>query len=223
MFMLARTDPDAPKHRGISFFMVDLKSPGVSLRPLIDMAWKHPFNETFFEDVRVPAKNLIGDENRGWYVGMTLLDFERSLVALSITYRRGLKDQIAAMQGPAKKFVRADFDTMRLEFVDRAIEAEVLYNFSLRIVSMNARGLVPNYEASVNKMFGSELHQRVARTGTKAWGLYGNVWDPKSPHAPMRATHVQDYVVSVPHTIYSGSNEIQRNVIATRGLGLPRG
>ena len=223
MFALVRTDPEAPKHRGISFVIVDLKTPGVSLRPLIDMAWKHPFNETFFEDVRIPSKNLVGEENRGWYVGMTLLDFERSLVALSITYRRGLHDQLEAMRGAASRFVRSDFGTMRLEFVDRAIEAEVLYNFSLRIVSMNARGLVPNYEASVNKMFGSELHQRVARTGTKAWGLYGNVWDPKSPHAPMRATHVQDYVVSVPHTIYSGSNEIQRNVIATRGLGLPRG
>mgnify|MGYP003346321292 FL=1 len=97
------------------------------------------------------------------------------------------------------------------------------YNFALRIVSMNNRGIVPNYEASVNKMYGSELHQRVARTGTKAWGLYGQIWDPKSAYSPMHSTHVQDYVVSVPHTIFSGSNEIQRNVIATRGLGLPRG
>ena len=223
MFMLTRTDPEAPKHRGISFMVVNLKSPGLSIRPIIDMAWKHPFNETFFEDVRVPAKNLIGEENRGWYVGMTLLDFERSLVALPIHYRRGVREQLAAMRGEAARFVRADFAAIRLEFADRLIEADVLYNFALRIVSMNSRGLMPNYEASMNKMFGSELHQRVARTGTKAWGLYGNVWNPKSPHAPMRAAHVQDYVVSVPHTIYSGSNEIQRNVIATRGLGLPRG
>jgi len=223
MFLLTRTDPEAPKHRGISFMVIDLKTPGVSLRPIIDMAWKHPFNETFFEDARVPSKNLIGEENRGWYVGMTLLDFERSLVALPIHYRRGAQEQIEAMKGAAKQFVRADFGAVRLEFVDRLIEADVLYNFALRIVSMNSHGIVPNYEASMNKMFGSELHQRVARTGTKAWGLYGNVWDPKSPYAPMRAAHVQDYVVSVPHTIYSGSNEIQRNVIATRGLGLPRG
>ncbi len=223
LFALVRTDPEAPKHRGISFVIMDLKTPGLSLRPIIDMAGKHPFNETFFEDVRVPAKNLVGEENRGWYVGMTLLDFERSGVGMAIQYRRGLYDQIDAMRGAASHFVRPDRDAIRLEFADRAIEAEVLYNFALRIVSMNGRGIVPNYEASVNKMYGSELHQRVARSGTKAWGLYGQIWDPKSAYAPMRATHVQDYVVSVPHTIFSGSNEIQRNVIATRGLGLPRG
>ena len=223
LFALVRTDPEAPKHRGISFMVMDLKTPGLSLRPIIDMAGKHPFNETFFEDVRVPTKNLIGEENRGWYVGMTLLDFERSGVGLAIAYRRGLHDQLDAMKDAARRFVRADVGALRLEFADRVIEAEVLYNFALRIVSMNSRGIVPNYEASVNKMYGSELHQRVARTGTKAWGLYGNIWDPTSAYAPMRATHVQDYVVSVPHTIFSGSNEIQRNVIATRGLGLPRG
>ena len=127
------------------------------------------------------------------------------------------------MEGEAQHFVRPDLGAIRMEFADRAIEAEVLYNFALRIVSMNNRGIVPNYEASVNKMYGSELHQRVARTGTKAWGLYGQIWDPKSAYSPMHSTHVQDYVVSVPHTIFSGSNEIQRNVIATRGLGLPRG
>jgi alkylation response protein AidB-like acyl-CoA dehydrogenase len=223
LFALVRTDPEAPKHRGISFMMIDLKTPGLSLRPIIDMAGKHPFNETFFEDVRVPAKNMVGEENRGWYVGMTLLDFERSGVGLAIQYRRGLYAQLEAMKGAEQSHVRPDLGAIRLEFADRVIEAEVLYNFALRIVSMNSRGIVPNYEASVNKMYGSELHQRVARTGTKAWGLYGQVWDPKSEHSPMKSTHVQDYVVSVPHTIFSGSNEIQRNVIATRGLGLPRG
>ncbi|RLT41281.1 MAG: hypothetical protein DWI58_09075 [Chloroflexi bacterium] len=224
LFALVRTDQEAPKHRGISFMIMDLKTPGLSVRPIVDMAGKDPFNETFFDDVRVPSRNLIGEENRGWYVGMTLLDFERSGVRMAIEYRRGLYEQIEEMHGDAQRFVRPDFDgAVRLEFADRAIETEVLYNFALRIVSMNTHGVLPNYEASVNKMYGSELHQRVARTGTKAWGLYGNIWDPQSPYAPMSARHVQDYVVSVPHTIYSGSNEIQRNVIATRGLGLPRG
>jgi alkylation response protein AidB-like acyl-CoA dehydrogenase len=76
MFMLARTDPDAPKHRGISFFLLDIKNtPRVTVRPLINMANRHHFNEVFFEDVRVPRRNMVGEENRGWYVGMTLLDF----------------------------------------------------------------------------------------------------------------------------------------------------
>ena len=88
---------------------------------------------------------------------------------------------------------------------------------------MQNSGMVPNYEASVNKLFGSEIHQRLARTGTKVFGLYANVWQQDGPHSPMKAEFTRDYVGSVPHTIFSGSSEIQRNVIATRGLGLPRG
>jgi len=83
--------------------------------------------------------------------------------------------------------------------------------------------MVPNYEASVNKLFGSEIHQRLARTGTKVFGLYANVWQENGEHSPMGGEFTRDYVASVPHTIFSGSSEIQRNVIATRGLGLPRG
>ena len=88
---------------------------------------------------------------------------------------------------------------------------------------MQNNGMVPNYEASVNKLFGSETHQRLSRTGTKLFGLYANVWQREGEHAPMNAEFTRDYVGSVPHTIFSGSSEIQRNVIATRGLGLPRG
>ena len=106
----------------------------------------------------------------------------------------------------------------------------MLFNFAFRIVSMQNAGLVPNYEASMNKLFGSEVHQRLARTGTKLFGLYSTIWQNKPLHgdkqleyAPMDGHFTRDYVQSVPHTIFSGSSEIQRNVIATRGLGLPRG
>jgi len=224
LFALVRTDPEAPKHRGISFLVMDIKTPGIEVKPIFDMGWKHPFNETFFEDVRVPVENRVGEENRGWYVGMTLLDFERSGIGGAVAYKRLLKQMREFLGTSAgQQFRRHDFTQTRLDIADRAIETEVLFNFSFRIVSIQNRGLVPNYEASVNKMFGSELHQRIARTGTRTWGLYSNVWNPKSKHAPMKALHIQDYVGSVPHTIFSGSNEIQRNVIATRGLGLPRG
>ncbi len=224
LFTLVRTNPDAPKHRGISFLMLDIKSPGVTVRPIIDMRWNHPFNETFFEDVKVPVTNRIGEEDRGWYVGMTLLDFERSGISDAIAYRRDQKEFSEFVSTDAgRKFTRQDFGVVRKELADRAVETEVLFNFAFRIVSIQDSGMVPNYEASVNKMYGSELHQRLARTCTKAWGLYGNLWDEKSGYAPMHASHVRDYVGSVPHTIFSGSNEIQRNVIATRGLGLPRG
>ena len=224
LFTLVRTNPDAPKHRGISFLMLDIKSPGLTVRPIIDMGWNHPFNETFFEDVKVPVTNCIGEEDRGWYVGMTLLDFERSGISDAISYRRGQKElREFLVSGAGKQFTRQDFSVVRKELADRAVETEVLFNFAFRIVSIQDSGMVPNYEASVNKMYSSELHQRMARTSTKAWGLYGNLWAEDSAYSPMNAAHVRDYVGSVPHTIFSGSSEIQRNVIATRGLGLPRG
>ncbi|MDO9443684.1 MAG: acyl-CoA dehydrogenase family protein, partial [Dehalococcoidia bacterium] len=95
--------------------------------------------------------------------------------------------------------------------------------FSFRIISMQARGLIPNYEASTSKLYNSELVQRLANTGVKAFGLYGNVWDKKSKYAAVDASFTQRYVLSVSATIAAGTSEIQRNIIATRGLGLPRG
>ncbi len=94
MFMLARTDPDAPKHKGISFLLLPTETPGFSTRPLINMAGQHGFNEVFFEDVRTPVTNLVGEENRGWYVGAALLDFERSGIGQSAVSRRKLDDLI---------------------------------------------------------------------------------------------------------------------------------
>jgi alkylation response protein AidB-like acyl-CoA dehydrogenase len=223
LFALVRTDADAPKHRGISFLMMDINTPGITVQPLTDMGWNEPFNETFFEDVRVPAKNLVGEENRGWYIGMTLLDFERSGIGGAIGYRRNLKqlhDYMETDDGQTQ--VRSDFSTAsRLEIADRHVEIEVLFNFAFRIVSMQNVGDLPNYEASMNKLFGSEIHQRLARTGMKAFGLYSNLWERQD--GPVGAYFTHDYIGSIPHTIFSGSSEIQRNVIATRGLGLPRG
>ncbi|HET7737768.1 MAG TPA: acyl-CoA dehydrogenase family protein, partial [Tepidiformaceae bacterium] len=91
IYMLARSDPDAPKHRGITYFMVDMKTPGITVRPLINMGNLHSFNEVFFEDVRVPAANIIGEVNRGWYAGTTTLDFERSSIGNAIGQRQTLE------------------------------------------------------------------------------------------------------------------------------------
>jgi len=224
LFALVRTDPEAPKHRGISFIVMDINTPGISVRPIVDMVWNEPFNETFFEDVRVPASNVVGEENRGWYVGMTLLDFERSGISDAISYERNLGRLITyGSSEDGNRHVRSDWRALRHEVAERHLEIGVLFNFAFRIVSMQNSGMVPNHEASVNKLFGSEIHQRLARTGTRVFGLYANVWQGHGDHSPMGAEFTRDYVGSVPHTIYSGSSEIQRNVIATRGLGLPRG
>ncbi|MCA9857968.1 MAG: acyl-CoA dehydrogenase family protein, partial [Dehalococcoidia bacterium] len=102
LFCLVRTDPAAPKHRGISFLLIeDINTPGITVRPLVNMAGRHYFNEVFFEDVRIPARNLVGEENRGWYVGMTLLDFERSNIGGAVSARRTLDRLIAEIRADA--------------------------------------------------------------------------------------------------------------------------
>ena len=213
--MLVRTDKEASKHRGISFLLVeDIRVSGIAIRPLTDMAGNHYFNEIFFEDVRVPADNLVGEENRGWYVGMTLLDFERSNIGGAVAARRsltGLLDWLGD-RVPAAENIRASI-------ADRYIESEVMLQFSFRIISMQHNGLVPNYEASTAKLFNSELSQRVALTATRVFGLHAN----KINEDDIAGAYSAEYLRPVPATIRGGTSEVQRNIIATRGLDLPRG
>jgi alkylation response protein AidB-like acyl-CoA dehydrogenase len=224
MFMLARTDPDAPKHRGISMLLLDMKSPGIQIQPLWDMSGRHFFNQEFFDNVRVPVKNRVGEENRGWYVGATLLDFERSNIGAAIGLRHTVNDLTEyAREGlNAASGAAILSETVRSELAERAIEADIAKLISYRIISMQKRGQVPNYEASMNKMFYSETQQRVAQTGMKLIGLYGNAYG-SSKWAPLAGRLSLSYLASVPATIAAGTSEIQRNIIATRGLGLPRG
>ena len=224
MFMLARTDPDAPKHRGISMLLMDMKTPGISVQPLITMAGDHTFNQEYFDNVRVPVKNRVGEENRGWYVGATLLDFERSNIGASIGLRHTVDDitrfaKEASQTGAARV---QPTDRVRAELAERAIEADIAKLFSYRIISMQKRGQVPNYEASVNKMFRSEVQQRLAQSGMKVIGMYGNAYRG-SKYAALKGRIAHMYLSSVASTIAAGTSEIQRNIIATRGLGLPRG
>ncbi len=224
MFMLTRTDPDAPKHRGISMLLMDMKSPGIQIQPLVNMANDHLFNQEYFDNVRVPVSNRVGEENRGWYVGATLLDFERSNIGSSISLRHTVNDITQFVREAAKTGsvpVRLT-SSIRAELAERAIEAEIAKLFSYRIISIQKRGQVPNYEASVNKMYRSEVQQRLAQTGMKAIGLYGNAFKG-SKYAAMKGRISHMYLSSVSATIAAGTSEIQRNIIATRGLGLPRG
>ncbi|MPZ98672.1 MAG: hypothetical protein GEU80_04885 [Dehalococcoidia bacterium] len=216
IFALVRTDPQAPKHRGISFLLIDdIKTPGLSVRPLIDMGGHHYFNETFFEDVRVPAGNLVGDENRGWYVAMTLLDFERSNISAAVGARRLISGLIEDLQSDG----RVPSASTRGAIADRYVETEVMFNFSFRIISMQNRGVIPNYEASTSKLFASELNQRLALTASRAFGLAATRW----ADGTAAGRYTDTYLRMVPAGLRGGTSEVQRNVIATRGLGLPRG
>ena len=223
--LLVRTDPEAPKHRGISFLLADMQTPGVTVRPLINMAGEHGFNEVFFEDVRIPVGNLVGEENRGWYVSVTLLDFERSRIRQAVDAQRAIEHLVAFIGSPegAAKSRAAQYPTVRAEIADRAIEVQVVFNLAFRVVSMQTAGLVPNYEASMLQMTVFETIQRAARTTVQALGLYGQLWGGDGDrHAPLEGEPAKGYVRSVSRTIAGGSSEIQRNIIATRGLGLPR-
>ncbi|MBT5775399.1 MAG: hypothetical protein HOH95_13615 [Dehalococcoidia bacterium] len=223
MYMLARTDPDAPKHRGISMLMLNMDDPGVSVRPLTTMANQQTFNEVFFEDVRVPVKNRIGEENRGWYAGMTLTDFERSGIGNSVGTQRALRGTLAyAKKAPAQETVLATSGTWKLDFVDRWIEADIARLFSHLNNSIQDKGMVPNHEASMSKLFTTELNQKIAKTTLKLFGLYGLLWDRKRDEA-MKGRAATGYLSSVSSTLAGGTSEIQRNIIATRGLSLPRG
>jgi alkylation response protein AidB-like acyl-CoA dehydrogenase len=223
MFLLARTDPDAPKHRGISFFMMDKKSPGVTVSPLINLANQHGFNQVFFDNVRIPAKNLVGELNRGWYIGATLLDFERSNISGAASARRTLDDLIRfAKETQVDGRPLLANPVVRNRITERWIETEVGRFISYRVASMQDRKLVPNYEASTAKLYHSELSQRIANTGVHVMGLYGQL-EPDSPWARLKGRFERTYLTTVASTIAAGTSEIQRNIIATRGLGLPRG
>ncbi len=224
MILLARTDPDAPKHRGISYFVLDMKSPGVTVRPLVNMAGTHEFNEVFFEDVRVPRENLIGEENRGWYLAQTTLSFERSNIGSAVGQQQIVEDLIRVAKDPSTAGMRMDGinHAVRTELVDRYVETEVATMMSYRIVTMQARGLIPSQEASAAKLFSTELNQRIYRTAMKVLGPYGQVLGRSPAHALLKGQVAYMYLRSVANTIEGGTSEIQRNIVATRGLGLPR-
>ncbi len=217
MFALVRTDPDAPKHRGITYLLIDMKTPGITVRPLINMLGGHGFNEVFFEDVRVPVQNRVGEENRGWYVGMATMDFERSALSGSAALRRNFDDFLDWMRERPRSAEKRELNAV----ADVAINIEVSRSLSLRVLSMQQGGLAPNHEASIAKMFSSELGQRFARFGINVMGSFGAL-RKGDPYAQMKGWFTEQYMSSVPATIAGGSSEIQRGIIATRGLGMPR-
>jgi alkylation response protein AidB-like acyl-CoA dehydrogenase len=223
MLLLARTDANAPKHRGISCFLLDMKTPGVSVQPLRNLADIPSFNQVFFDNVRVPAEDMLGAENTGWYVATTTLDFERSNI-MSTTELLMAVDELAAFaREPRVEGRLIDVrPEAKLELVDRAVEANVAILLAYRTVSLQARGQVPNYEASMGKLFATELGQRISRTGMRLLGSFGQL-EEGSPWAALKGRWPRMYKMALGSTIAGGTSEVQRQIIATRGVGLPRG
>ncbi|MCH7996440.1 MAG: acyl-CoA dehydrogenase [Chloroflexi bacterium] len=222
MFLLARTDPEAPKHRGITFFLLDMKTPGITVRPIQEMTGESSFNEEFFDSVRVPKANIVGEVNRGWYVAMTTLNFEREGITYTARARKPLDlliDYVRETRLNGTPLARDP--AVQHKLAEMVLETEVSRLLSYRIAWLVDQGQEPQHESSICKLFSSELLLRVANAGMQILGLSGQLVEGDK-WAPLKGRLQRMYLWSVSEPIGGGTSEIQRNIIATRGLGLPR-
>eukprot|EP00456_Euglypha_rotunda_P029206 TRINITY_DN2290_c0_g1_i5.p2 TRINITY_DN2290_c0_g1~~TRINITY_DN2290_c0_g1_i5.p2 ORF type:complete len:397 (-),score=82.68 TRINITY_DN2290_c0_g1_i5:1437-2627(-) len=224
-FALVRTDPDAPKHKGLSFLLIDMKSPGISIRPLRQISGECEFNETFFDDVEVPAENIVGDINDGWRIAMTTLAYERGPedgLARQVRFKQELDKLLETLDGEDEGRGRSlDDPATRQKLAQSITEVEVMRLNALRTFSKYLNGEDRGPDASIIKLYWSHAAQR----------MYENAMDALGPAAPLSGgdplsaaggRFQLSYLQSKAFTIYSGSSEIQRNIIGERMLGLPR-
>jgi len=221
--LLARTDKDLPKHKGISYFLLDLALPGITRRPIVNMADVVHFGEFFFDNVRVPRDCLVGEKNKGWYLATTTLNFERS----------GIKVTVPAMQlfdevlGLAKTGINGyrpieHNPALRMKLADMAIQLQTSRMLSYKVGWMQNAGKIPSYESSIARLFATELTQRLTQLCMEVLGHWGELTH-ESRLTALRGKVQKLYRGQRAITIGSGTSEIQRNTIAMRGLGLPRG
>lgn len=221
-FVLVRTDPDAPKHKGISYILVDMHSPGVTVRPLVQINGDAEFNEVFFEDVRVPKENLVGDLNQGWMVAITTLMFER--VSSSSFYRfEKLLPQLHEVARRVELNGRPaiEDEAVRQQLAQFSIEAEAIKYNELRRLTRQLHGQPPGPEGSFSKILASELNMRVVDFAMELLGPYA-VLAKGSPFAVDQARWSYRMLSARGGTIAAGTNEILRGVIGERVLGLPK-
>ena len=222
MFMLVRTDPDARKHRGISFLVTEMGIPGVTVER-IPLMWGADRSLVTFEGARVPQSGLIGEKNMGWYVGATLLDLERSGVGSSARAPRLLEDLVEFCRENIRRGRPISEDPVtRARLARMAVDIQTSKLISYNVAWMQSQGQIPTMEASISKLFGSEMLKSLYGLGIQILGMFGQL-DPESKWAPLRGRFEKGYMSIAGNTVAAGTSEIQRNIIATRGLGLPRG
>ena len=221
--LLARTDPDAPKHKGISYLLVDMHAPGVTVRPLVQISGDAEFNEVFFEDVRVPKAHMVGERNGGWQVAITTLMFERANFGMVYNLEPmldklvGLLDDLRIDGRPA-----ADDPHVRQQVAGFHVEIQALKLAGYRQLTRQLRGNPPGPEGSVGKLAGSELYVRMAHCALALLGPYaqcalGEEVGIDRGYWARRALGARLY------TIAGGTSEIMRNIVGERVLGLPKG
>jgi len=219
MFALVRTDPEAPRHTGITFIAIDMTSEGVEARPIVQLDGHAGFAEVFFTDVRVPATQVIGEVDQGWSVAMTTLGFERDAPAASpARYLRAVTELVSVARD---RGLDAD-PLVRDRLAELYAGAQAYRAHALRMLTRQARGESIGAEASMTKLLWSELEQRTYEFGREVLGPYAEVL---SAEAPLRDPQIWNtlYWFARAATIYAGTSEIQRNIISERVLGLPKG
>jgi alkylation response protein AidB-like acyl-CoA dehydrogenase len=218
-FLLVRTDPDAPKHRGITYLLVDMHSPGITVRPLVQMTGDRGFNEMFFEDVRVPKKNIVGDKNNGWLVALTSLMYERR--ARDMT---GIVRELVDLAKAVRRNGSSAWDdvSVRQQIVQFACEAWGIKYTALRQLTRQLKGLPPGPESSIQKVAFSELNLRMQKFAMELLGPYSQMLY-EAPFAVDNGKWSYRMLAARGMIIGAGTSEIQRNIIGERVLGLPKG
>jgi len=211
----ARTEDTTPKYKGISLFIVDLKSPGITITPDWTMGGTRT-NQVFYDDVRVPKEAMVGEKNRGFYYILEALDYERILTVAA------LERDFLEFVDYIKKNGMGKEPLIRQKAAELAIDVESAKLLSLRIAWMLDKGKIPNYEAAMLKVVMAETEQKLVNTAMQFFGLYGQLKEG-SKWAPLNGKFEWRYRESLEFVITRGTCEIMRNIIAQRGLGLPRG
>jgi alkylation response protein AidB-like acyl-CoA dehydrogenase len=227
IFALVRTDRDAPKHRGITFLMIDMHSPGIEVRPIVQINSDAGFAEVFFTDVRVPVANVVGEVNGGWGVAMATLGFERGTgLGSHVRFSKDLQELIALV-----KAVGTDADPIIRDRVAQLYaETEVYRHNMYRTLTRLADGKPIGPEASLNKLYWSEMEHRIFDTGLEVMGTLAElgpkadaIADALGPEGSEIWDHWHKrYWYSRAACIYAGTSEIQKNIISERVLGLPK-
>jgi alkylation response protein AidB-like acyl-CoA dehydrogenase len=222
MFALVRTEPDSPRHGGISYFLIDMKSAGIDVRPLRQMTGDADFSEVFLDNVRVPAGNLIGERGQGWVVSRSTLKYERALIGDTEINRRSMDGLIMMAQALEHRGAPAIKDpVIRDRICDLESRLLALEYHSMRMLTMQSHGQEAGVAGMVPKLAGTQLTYDISKTAMDVMGA-GGALAPGEPAAPAMGMFVTAYYWSLGVLIAGGTANIQRNIIAERGLGLPR-
>ncbi|RJG06789.1 acyl-CoA dehydrogenase [Noviherbaspirillum cavernae] len=223
-FVLVRTDATVAKHKGISFLLVDMKSPGITVKPIHQMNGEEEFNEVFFDNVRVPVENLVGAENDGWRIAMAAASFERGtyFIPRQVKLQQELRDIVVLAQRTVRNGRPVIEDPVIADRLARlTISAHVMRVHAYRVLTQAMRGEPPGPEASYTKLFWSETHQALYELAADILGPDAAA-GPQDSHAPRQGRWMRDYLWTRAESILAGTSEIQRNIIGERALDLPR-